>query len=180
MDTIASLYLKLGNVSERLVWLKKSFETNPQPSNFDIYNLGNAAIDAGNTQLADSMFTLYKTKYPDQIYGYMGLAKSAIMADKDTTAGTAEPAVMDYIKYLEKTDKEKYKNVIIQNYGYLVYIHANVTKDYPAALADLEGILAIDPNNAYAKSTSEAIKKIMNRNNKSSKSTAGSSSKQTR
>jgi len=168
MDTIASLYHKIGNPVERLVWLKKSYQTNPQPSNFDIYNLGNSAIDAGNMQLADSMFTLYKTKYPDQIYGYMGLAKAAIMADKDTTTGAAVPAVIDYIKYLEKTDKEKYKNVIIQNYGYLVYIHANVKKDYPAALAALDGILAVDPENSYAKSTSEAIKKIMSRSNKSS------------
>jgi tetratricopeptide (TPR) repeat protein len=180
MDTIASLYKKLGNVNERLAWLKRSFETNPQPSNFDMYNLGTAAIDADNTELADSMFTMYKTKYPDQIYGYMGLAKSAIMADKDTTLGSAVPAVTDYIQYLEKTDKEKYKNVIITNYGYLVYVHANVKKDYPAALAALEGILAVDPENSYAKSTSEAIKKIMNSSNKSSKSGGVESSKNTR
>jgi tetratricopeptide (TPR) repeat protein len=180
MDTIASLYKKLGNVNERLAWLKRSFETNPQPSNFDMYNLGTAAIDADNTELADSMFTMYKTKYPDQIYGYMGLAKSAIMADKDTTLGSAVPAVTDYIQYLEKTDKEKYKNVIITNYGYLVYVHANVKKDYPAALAALEGILAVDPENSYAKSTSEAIKKIMNSSNKSSKSGGVASSKNTR
>ena len=180
MDTIASLYRKLGNVNERLVWLQKSFQTNPQPSNFDIYNLGTAAMDAGNTQLADSMFTVYKTKYPDQIYGYMGLAKSAIMADKDTTAGTAVPAVTEYIQYLEKTDKEKYKNVIITNYGYLVYVQANVKKDYPAALAALEGILAVDPENSYAKSTSEAIKKIINTSNKGSKSQGTASSKNTR
>lgn len=41
-------------------------------------------------------------------------------------------------------------------------------KDYPAALAALDGILAVDPENSYAKSTSEAIKKIMSRSNKSS------------
>lgn len=166
MDTIAFLYRNLGNVNERLIWLQKSFQTNPAPSNFDIYNLGTAANEAGNTQLADSMFTAYKTKYPEQIYGFMGLAMSAITADKDTTTGSAVPAVTDYIHYLEKTDKEKYKNVIIQNYGYLVYIYANVKKDYPAALAALDGILAVDPENEYAKSTSKAIKKIMNQSNK--------------
>lgn len=99
-----------------------------QPSNFDIYNFGTAAVDAGNTGLAESMCTVYKNKYPEQIYGYMGLAKSAIMADKDTTAGSAVQPVTDYIRYLEKTDKTKYKNVIIQNYGYLVYIYAMLKK----------------------------------------------------
>jgi tetratricopeptide (TPR) repeat protein len=164
MDTIASLYRKVGDFTSRVEWLKKSFETNPKPSNFDIYNLGDAAINAGNYNLADSMFTLYKTKFPDQIYGYMGLAKSAIARDKDTTAGSAVAAVTDYINFLKKTDKEKYKGLIIQNYGYLVYIDANVKKDYAAALKDLEGILEVDPENAYAKSTSEQIKKVMNAN----------------
>jgi tetratricopeptide (TPR) repeat protein len=164
MDTIASLYRKLGDLTSRVEWLKKSYETNPSPSNFDIYNLGDAAINAGNYNLADSMFALYKTKFPDQIYGYMGLAKSAIARDKDTTAGSAVPAVNDYITFLKKTDKEKYKGLIIQNYGYLVYIDANVKKDYAAALKDLEGILEVDPENAYAKSTSEQIKKVMNAN----------------
>jgi tetratricopeptide (TPR) repeat protein len=164
MDTIASLYRKLGDLPKRVEWLKKSFETNPNPSNFDIYNLGDAALGAGNYQLADSMFSLYKSKFPDQIYGYMGLAKSAIAKDKDTTTGSAVPAVMDYINYLKKSDKEKYKGLILQNYGYLVYIDANVKKDYPAALKDLEGILEVDPENAYAKSTTEQIKKVMNAN----------------
>jgi hypothetical protein len=85
-----------------------------QPSNFDIYNLGTAAVDAG-----------------EQIYGYMGLAESAIMADKDTTAGSAVQPVTDYIRYLEKTDKTKYKNAILQNYGYLVYIYPMLKKVTP-------------------------------------------------
>jgi tetratricopeptide (TPR) repeat protein len=162
MDTIASLYRKLGNPKERLVWLQKSYQTNPRPSDFDIYNLGDAAIDAEQYQLADSMFNLYKSKNPNEVYGYAGLAKSAIAMDKDTTTGTAVPAVLDYIHFLEKTDKERYKGLIMQNYGYLVYVHANVKKDYAAALQDLEGILAVDPENAYAKSTSEQIKRILN------------------
>jgi hypothetical protein len=64
---------------------------------------------------------------------------------------------------LEKTDKERYKNQILQNYGYLVYIHANVQKDYPAAIKDLEGILAVDPQNSYAQATIDQIKKVMNK-----------------
>jgi hypothetical protein len=35
-------------------------------------------------------------------------------------------------------------------------------KDYAAALKDLEGILNVDPDNTYAKSTSEQIKRIIN------------------
>jgi len=107
------------------------------------------------------MFTIFRDKYPEQVFGYLGRAKTAIAVDADTTKGSAIPAVTDYIKWMEQKDKAKYKNTIIQNYGYIVYIHANVNKDYQAALATLNEILLIDPENAYAKATSEAIKKIM-------------------
>ena len=120
------------------------------------------------------MFTVYKTKFPDQIYGYLGLAKSAIAQDKDTTSGSAVPVVKEYIKFLENADKEKYKSLIMQNYGYLVYVHANVQKDYEAALEDLAGILAVDPENAYAKQTSAQIKKILDASKGSTANKKGS------
>lgn len=162
MDTIASLYKRIGNMDARLEWLKKSFVTNPSPSNFDIYNLGDAALQVGQYDYSDSMFNVYKNKYPKEIYGYNGIFKSAVARDKDTITGSAVAAVTDYIKFLERTDSVKYKNVIIQNYGYLTYVHANVLKQLPEALVDLQGILAIDPENSYAKSTAAQIDKILN------------------
>jgi hypothetical protein len=110
------------------------------------------------------MFNKYKSDYPDQIYGYLGLAKTAIARDKDTTTGSAVPVVRDYIAALTKADPQRYKSLIIQNYGYLVYVHANVQKDYEAAIKDLEGILAVDPENAYAKGTIEQIRKVIDAN----------------
>ena len=162
MDTIASLYKKMGKMPERLEWLQKSYTTNPSPSNLDMYNIGDAAYNAGQLDLADTMFNKYKGVYPDQIYGYLGLSKSAIARDKDTTTGSAVPRVMEYIDMLKKTDPVRYKGMIVQNYGYLVYVHANVQKNYEAAIKDLEGILSVDPENAYAKGTIDQIKKVMN------------------
>ncbi len=171
MDTIAFLYQRMGKLNDRLEWLKKSYFTNPFPNNRDIYNLAEASTTAGNYDLADSMSRIYIQKYPTQNYGYVLLAKSAISRDKDTTAGSAVPSVMEYIKFMENTDKVKYKNQIISNYGYLVYVHANVIKDYPAAIQDLEGILGVDPENAYAKTTIEQIKKVMNQPKQPAKKT---------
>ncbi len=161
MDTIASLYKKMGKMPERLEWLQKSYTTNPNPSNLDMYNIGDAAFNTGQLDLADTMFNKYKGVYPDQIYGYMGLSKSAIARDKDTTKGSAVPRVLEYIDMLKKTDPVKYKSMIIQNYGYLVYVHANVQKNYEESIKDLEGILSVDPENTYAKGTIDQIKKVM-------------------
>ncbi len=166
MDTIASLYKKMNMPTERLEWLQKSYNTNPSPSNLDTYNIGDAAYNANQYDLADSMFAKYKENYPDQIYGYLGQAKTAIARDKDTTTGSAVPVVMAYIDALKQKDAQRYKGLIIQNYGYLVFVHANVQKDYEAAIKDLEGILSVDPENEYAKGTIDQIRKVIDSQNK--------------
>lgn len=164
INTINSIITTLGTrgqYAEQLKWYKRLARIKTDLSARDLFYMGNAAIQAADFASADTVYNLYIQKYPDQPQGYSGRAKAAIAADKDTTTGSAVPAVMQYIQFMEKTDKEKFKNTILTNYGYLVYVHANVQKDYPAALKDLEGILAVDPANTYAQTTSEQIKKVM-------------------
>ena len=162
INTIAESLGKSGNYAEQLNWYRKLAAVKPDLTARDLYFFSDAALKAGNYAAADSVGQIYIEKFPDQPQGYSGRAKAAIAADKDTTAASAVPAVNQYIQWMEKTDKEKYKNTIISNYGYLVYVHANVQKDYPAALKDLEGILAVDPTNSYAQATVAQIKKAMN------------------
>ena len=154
---------KRGKYDDQLVWYKKlSSISNGNLSKRDMYLFADASIKAKQFSTADSISRMYITKYPTENYGYLLSSKSAIAADKDTTVGSAVSAVTEYIKFMETSDKEKYKSQIISNYGYLVYVHANVTKEYTLAIKDLEGVLAADPENAYAKSTIEQIKKMMN------------------
>ena len=173
MDTMAYLYGLQGKQTEKLQTLRTVFYMNPNPTNTQIYNFGDVAFKAGNLNLADTMFNLYKQKYPDQVYGYSGLARVAIARDKDTTTGSAVPAVMEYIDALKRIDAQKYKQTIITNYSYLIYVHANVQKDYAAALKDVEGILAIDPENSYGKTVSEQLKKALSRPAAPSRSSSG-------
>jgi len=161
INTIAETLGKSGNYAEQLKWYQKLAKAKPDLTARELYFYSDAALKAGDTAVANDVSRMYIEKFPDQPQGYSALAKAAIAADADTTAGSAVPAVMQYIQFMEKTDKEKYKNTIIANYGYLVYVHANVQKDYPAALKDLEGILAVDPTNTYAQSTVTQIKKAM-------------------
>jgi len=161
INTIAETLGKSGNYAEQVKWYQKLAKVKPDLTARELYFYSDAALKAGDTAVANDVSRMYIEKFPDQPQGYAALAKAAIAADKDTTAGSAVPAVMQYIGFMEKTDKEKYKNTIIANYGYLVYVHANVQKDYPAALKDLEGILAVDPTNTYAQSTVTQIKKAM-------------------
>ena len=83
MDTIAYLYKQANKPAERLQWLRKSYEPNPNPSNLDMYNMADAAITAGDTTVADSMSRAYVQKFPDQEYGYVLLTRAAKAADPD-------------------------------------------------------------------------------------------------
>ncbi|MEO8116592.1 MAG: tetratricopeptide repeat protein, partial [Bacteroidota bacterium] len=89
IDTIAYLYKKINKPADRLLWLKKSYDMNPNPSNRDIYDLGDAALAQKDFGLADSMFQKYLEKYPDQIYGYKGMVDVAQAMDT-----TGEAAVV--------------------------------------------------------------------------------------
>ena len=162
VNNIITMLGTRGQYAEQLKWYRRLMAVKPDVSARDLYFYSDAALKANDLATADTVSRLYVQKFPDQPQGYAALAKAAILADKDSTAGTAVPAVTEYIKWMEKTDKEKYKNTIISNYGYLVAVHANGQKDYAAALKDVEGILAVDPANAYALATAEQLKKALN------------------
>lgn len=162
ISSIAESLGKSGNYVEQLKWYRRLAQAKPDLTARELYFYSDAAVKAMDFATADTVNRMYIQRFPDQPQGYQGLAKAAIAIDKDTTTGSAAPAVQQYIDFLQKTDPVKYKNTIISNYGYLVQIHANVLKDYPAAIQDLDAIIAIDPENAYAQSTKEQIKKVMN------------------
>jgi tetratricopeptide (TPR) repeat protein len=160
MDTIAYLYKRQGKMPERLDWLLQSFKTNPNPSNLDIYNIADAAINAGNFPLADSMARVYISKYPDQEYGYALLVRGAKAAD--STTGASFGPVQEYIDFLAKQDATKNANKIKAQYYYMASIAADKMKDYPKALDIVNRIIAIDPADAFATQAKPVLEKAVN------------------
>jgi len=162
MDTIAALYKKQGKNPERLEWLQKSFQTNPNPSNLDLYNIADAAISAGNLPLGDSMSRLYIQKYPTQEYGFVLLTRAAKAADPDSTKGTAFDEVQQYITYLKGQDSVKNATKIKYQYYYIASVAADKLKDYPKALDAINQILVIDPNDTFGVQAKPVLEKAVN------------------
>ena len=158
MDTIAALYKKQGRHDQRVEWLRKSFTLNPSPSDFDLYNWTDAAISARNFTLADSLASVYIQRKPDQEYGYSLRVRAAKAADVDSTKASAFPAIDQYITFLSK-DAEKNKNKIVSQYYYMATVTADKMKDYPKAIAILERLQAVDPQNAFANSALPVLRK---------------------
>lgn len=171
IDTIAYLYKKINKPAERLEWLQKSYAMNPNPSNRDIFDLGDAALAQKDFMLADTMFQKYKEKYPDQIYGYKGLVDVA--QAMDTTGATAVVPMNDYIKFLQ-SDTTKYGTTIAYYHALLGGYYINQKQDYDSSIMEFQQALQYDPTNAqykqYLDILMKAWEKKKNGNNKSSDS----------
>ncbi len=161
MDTIAMLYKKQDSMDQRLNWLLQSFQTNPNPSNLDMYNIADAAINVGNIPLADSMSKAYIEKYPTQEYGYVLLTRAAKAADVDSSKGTAFDEVQRYIDYLKGQDLVKNATKIKYQYYYVASVAADKLKDYQKALDAINQILVIDPADTFGTQAKPVLEKAV-------------------
>lgn len=173
IDTIASLYNKLGNVNERFNWLQQGMAINPNPNNLNIYYLVDASIAVKNFVLADSMSLFYITKYPAQEYGYQLRVRAAKAADS-TGTGSCFAAIQQYIDFLSAQDAVKNAGKIKDNYIFMASMTADKIKDYPAALDYVNKILAIDPADSFGTSAKPVLEKAVN-----TKSSGGGATKKT-
>jgi len=164
LSGIANLYRKNKNYTALLDIQKVAYGIKPKPNNRDIYDLGEAAYLASDYTFADSIFTIYKTKYPNEKFGYYWRARVAQAADTTMEKGLLVKPVEEYIQFLEK-DKEKNKNALIQQYSLLAAYYANVVKDKAKAIANLQKILEYDPENADAKKYIDILNKPVKSNN---------------
>jgi tetratricopeptide (TPR) repeat protein len=133
-------------------WLGKYYESNDKANNLDLFNWGLACYRAEDYSMADTVFSIYTVKYPEQSFGFYWQAKSKALRDKDLKEGLAVDAYKKLIEVLEKNPGDaNYKKWMIEAYGYLAAYEANTQKDYAEAKNYFEKLLKIDPENADAK-----------------------------
>ncbi len=176
MRTLAEAYAASNDFKGQYKWLSQMMAIRNDTTARNYYFIIDAAIKAAEYGAADTFASQYIASYPDQPQGYFLRNKAAILADADTSLGTALPSIEQYNNFL-KADTAKNKNKIITNIGYKVYYYANKAKDYPKAIDALDEILALDPGNTYALSAKDQLKKILNKKAGTPAPKSGSSGK---
>ncbi|HLY69938.1 MAG TPA: tetratricopeptide repeat protein [Puia sp.] len=136
------------------------YTTKKNPTQTDLYNWGMGYYQAGRYKTSDSIFCgLYRSQYPDQIFGYLWCARSNHAQDDSTSSGGL--AVDSYQKLAQfgrsSPDSAKFKSQIIEAYSYLAAYSNNIKKDKAAAIDYLNKILEVDPTNAQAKQFIEIL-----------------------
>ena len=167
---LADLSGSLKDYAGQARWLGHYYQGNDRATNLDLFNWGLASFRAEDYQMADSVFGMYVTKYPEQAFGYYWQARSNAMIDKEMTTGLAVPHYQKLVEVLQKdTANANYKTWLSQAYGYLAAYEANTEKDYPEAIGYFEKVLEVDPANADAKKYIEVLEKRVSEDGKGTK-----------
>jgi len=173
----AALAKKQGNRKEEANWLGMAYQMDKNPSQTDLYNWGMAHYQAANYVTADSIFcTVYQSKYPDQIYGYLWCARSKQAQDTTMEQGLAVDAYKTLADKALTLDSGKFKSQSIAANFYLVQYYNDIKKDKDAALTHLDKVLEVDPTNADALRVKEILSKPQKQPASKPKSSTGSKS----
>jgi tetratricopeptide (TPR) repeat protein len=154
----SDFFKKAGNQDKSAEWMTRALGLNPNPGKVDLYNAGFENFKATNYNRADSIFGLYKQKFPDEVYGHYWAFRSRSVIDSTMEAGLAVADCNNFIAIAEK-DKVKNKNTLITAYGYMAGYNANIKKDFPTAITFLDKILELDPTNADASKNRDILQK---------------------
>jgi Flp pilus assembly protein TadD len=156
----ADFFKKSANVAQSALWLTRVLGLNPKTSKVDLYNAGFENFKAGQFKTADSIFTVYKTNFPAEVYGHYWSFRSLSVIDSTMELGLAIPDCEKFISIAE-VDKSKNKSTLITAYGYLAGYTANIKKDLALAASYLDKIIEIDPNNQDAIKNREILQKAL-------------------
>ena len=156
----ADFYKKAKNNVKSAEWLTKLLSINPKLSKVDVYNAGFENFKATQYQRADSIFTIYKTQFPTEVYGHYWAFRSRSAIDSTMELGLAIPDCEKFVSIAE-SDTAKNKSTLITAYGYLAGYTANVKKDLGGAIAYLDKIIVLDMTNQDAIKNREILQKAL-------------------
>lgn len=159
---IAKNYVDKKNYVEAGKWYGKVLDIDSTYGKTDLFYAGYNDYRGGNYKSADSVFTLYQNKYPDDIYGWYlgGRAKEGM----DTTyqLGLAKPDYEKVISIGDTTqDKGSVKDKLVPAYRYMVAYYYNIKSQADTALMYNNKILEVDPTDATALKTKDALESVV-------------------
>ncbi|HEX6913718.1 MAG TPA: tetratricopeptide repeat protein, partial [Chitinophagaceae bacterium] len=159
---LAEFYGDKKDYRNQATWLGRYYSDNDKATNLDLFNWGLALYQGQQYQDADSVFTYYSEKYPDQVFGFYWQARSKALIDSTMEKGLAIPAYMAMMERAEQdTSNATNRRYLVEAYGYIAAYTANEKKDYQSAIEYFRKLLALDPANADAKRYIEILERTV-------------------
>lgn len=139
-------------------WYGKVLKIDSTYGKVDLYYAGYSDYLGGDYNAADSVFTLYQQKYPEDTYGWFLGAHAKEGLDSSGEKGLAKADYEMIIKIADTTkDLSKIKDHLVTAYRYMVAYYYNVQRNKDSAIVYNNKILQISPTDATALKTKEAL-----------------------
>lgn len=156
-DIAKSLY-DAGKFLEAGKWYGKVLDLDSNYGKVELFYAGYSDYRGGNYKSADSVFKLYQQKFPEDLYGWYLGARSKEGIDSTGALGLAKPDYDKIIQIADTTaDKASIKDKLIPAYRYMVAYNYNIKHQKDSAIVYNDKILAVDPTDATALKTKDAL-----------------------
>lgn len=162
LKDIAKNFADKKNYAEAGKWYGKILQVDTAFGKTDLFYAGYNDYRGDNYKTSDSVFQIYQQKYPDDPLGwYMGgHAKEGI--DTSGALGLARPDYQKVIDLAEAMpDKSTIKDKLIPSYRYMVAYYYNIKGQADTALMYNNKILEVDPTDATALKTKDALENVI-------------------
>ncbi|HRQ52160.1 MAG TPA: hypothetical protein PLR74_16545, partial [Agriterribacter sp.] len=158
----SNMYKKINNRAKSADWLTRVLAIDTGYGKLELFYAGWENFYGEQYQTADSVFNLYKQKYPDDMQGYYGGFRTKWAVDSTMEQGLP---VEDALKFAEiaGVDSVKNKSSLMLAYGYLAGYNANQLKEYEKAIFYLDKMISLDPDNIDAKNNRDILQKALDR-----------------
>lgn len=160
---LAQFYKTQKSYSKQAYWYQQLHQLDSTSlNNVDIFSWGVANYNTRQYPMADSVFSIYEKKYPDQCFGYYWRARCNAAIDTSMETGIAIPHYEDLIRVgMKDTSNATTKKWLIQAYGYIAAFRVNKEKKFDDALSCYNRILELDPGNNDAEKYKNILEKMM-------------------
>lgn len=163
-DVAKSLY-DAGRYEDAGKWYTKVLNVNPNFGVVDLYWAGYSDYRGENYKGADSVFTIYQQKYPEDLFGWYLGARSKEGLDSNALQGLAKPNYEKIISIAESIpNKDSIADKLIPAYRYLLAYYYNVKGDVANAAKYNDLILLISPTDENALKNKDAFAKALKTN----------------
>ena len=158
---IAQSYIDAGKYAEAGKWFGKILSMDPNYGKTDLFYAGYNDYRGGNYLAADSVFKLYQEKYPSDVYGWYLGARAKEGIDTSGELGLAKPLYLKVIEIADTTqDKASVKDKLVPALRYMLAYSYNVKHQVDSAIYYNDKILEIEPTDATALRTKEALSSV--------------------
>ena len=127
------------------------------PSAVDLFELGRSYYFYPDYGKADSVFALVISKVPDRPTGYLWRARANSNLDPESEKGLAQSYYEQFITKVTDSEKERYKNELIEAHSYLGYLFY-LKKDFTNSKINWQNVKLLEPENVKAREALKVLK----------------------